>query len=93
MRAVKSQISLGTWFLHADNEDSDQPGQIPRLIRVFAGRTGHCVVLSCCGSFQCMNPRGRKIVADKKEHYSPHLIAVCSRPKCKPLGLTVVPYS
>ena len=30
-------------FLHADSEDSDQTGQMPRLIRVFAGRTGHFV--------------------------------------------------
>ena len=30
-------------FLHADGEDSDQTGQVPRLIRVFAGRTCHFV--------------------------------------------------
>ena len=30
-------------FLHADSEDSDQTGQMPRLICVFAGRTGHFV--------------------------------------------------
>ena len=30
-------------FLHADSEDSDQTGQMPRLIRVFAGHTGHFV--------------------------------------------------
>ena len=30
-------------FLHADSEDSDQTGWIPRLLRVFAGRTGHFV--------------------------------------------------
>ena len=28
-------------FLHADSEDSDQTGQMPRLIGVFAGRTCH----------------------------------------------------
>ena len=27
-------------FLHADSKDSDQTGQMPRLIGVFAGRTG-----------------------------------------------------
>ena len=32
-------------FLHADSNDSDQPGRVPRLIRVFPGRTGHFVVL------------------------------------------------
>ena len=30
-------------FLHADSEDSDQTGRMPRLIRVFAGRTDHFV--------------------------------------------------
>ena len=28
-------------FLHVDSEDSDQTGQMPRLIWVFAGHTGH----------------------------------------------------
>ena len=28
-------------FLHADSEDSDQTGQMPRLIGALAGRTGH----------------------------------------------------
>ena len=30
-------------FLHADSEDSDQTGRMSRLIRVFTGRTCHCV--------------------------------------------------
>ena len=30
-------------FLHADSEDSDQTGRMPRLIWVFAGRTSHFV--------------------------------------------------
>ena len=30
-------------FLHADSEDSDQTGWMPRLIRVLAGHTGHFV--------------------------------------------------
>ena len=30
-------------FLHADSEDSDHTGRMPRLIRVFAGRTCHFV--------------------------------------------------
>ena len=30
-------------FLHGDSEDSDQTGRMPRLIRVFAGRTCHIV--------------------------------------------------
>ena len=46
IRPVWSESSLCTqWvakdpmFLHADNEDSDQTGRVPRLIWVFAGRT------------------------------------------------------
>ena len=58
VRPAKTQISLGGWsessqcaqwvakdpsFLHADSEDSDQTGRIPRLIWVFAGRSYHFV--------------------------------------------------
>ena len=34
-------VAKDTWFLHADSKDSDQTGRMPRLIRVFAGRTCH----------------------------------------------------
>ena len=37
-------------FLHADSEDSDQTGRMPRLIWVFAGCTLILLVLSCHGS-------------------------------------------
>ena len=37
-------------FLHADSEDSDQTGRMPRLIRGFAGRTVTLLYLSCRGS-------------------------------------------
>ena len=37
-------------FLHADSKASDQTGQMPSLIWVFAGRTLILLVLSCCGS-------------------------------------------
>ena len=54
---VRSESSLcAQWvgkdpsFLHADSEDSDQTGRMPRLIWVFAGRTLTLLVLSCCGS-------------------------------------------
>ena len=30
-------------FLHAQSEDSDQSGRMPRLIRVFAGHKSHFV--------------------------------------------------
>ena len=53
VRPAKTQISLGihpVWrvakdpsFLQADSEDSDQTGQMPRQIWVFAGRTRHFV--------------------------------------------------
>ena len=38
-------------FLHADSEDSDQTGRMPRLIGVFAGRTATLLVLLFRGSF------------------------------------------
>ena len=48
IRPVWSESSLcAQWvakdprFLYADNEDSDRTGRMPRLIWVFAGRTGH----------------------------------------------------
>ena len=50
IRPVWSESSLcAKWvakdpnFLHADSEDSDQTGRMPRLIWVFAGRTCHFV--------------------------------------------------
>ena len=36
-------VAKGPGFLHADSEDSDRTGRIPRLIWVFAGRTCHFV--------------------------------------------------
>ena len=57
IRPVWSESSLcAQWvakdpsFLHADSEDSDQTGRMPRLIRVFAGSTFFLLVLSCRGS-------------------------------------------
>ena len=38
-------------FLHADSEDSDQTGRMPRLIWVFAVRTVTLLVLSLGGSY------------------------------------------
>ena len=58
IRPVWSESSLcAQWvakdlsFLHADSEDSDQTGRMPRLIWVFAGRTATLFVLSRGGSF------------------------------------------
>ena len=36
-------IAKGPRFLHGDSKDSDQTGQMPRLILVFIRRTGHFV--------------------------------------------------
>ena len=36
-------VDEDTSFFHAHNEDSDQTGRMPRLIRVFAGRTYYFV--------------------------------------------------
>ena len=36
-------VAKDSIFLHADSKHSDQTGQMPRLIRVFAGRTCHFV--------------------------------------------------
>ena len=36
-------VAKGPSFLHADSEDTDQTGRMPRLIWVFAGRTCHFV--------------------------------------------------
>ena len=44
-------VAKGPRFLHADSEDSDQTGRMPRLIWVFAGCTLTLLVLSCRGSF------------------------------------------
>ena len=58
IRPVWSESSLSAqWvakdpsFLHADSEDSDQTGWMPRLIWVFAGRITTLLVLSWGGSF------------------------------------------
>ena len=46
-------VAKGPRFLHADSDDSDQTGRMPRLIWVFAGRTIILLVLSSRGSFLC----------------------------------------
>ena len=55
-------------FLHADSEDSDQTGQMPRLIWVFAGRTCHLV-----GFFmrrlKCLYEHSIEVIKLKVERY------------------------
>ena len=43
-------VAMDASFLHADSEDSDQTGRMPRLIWVFAGYTLTLLVLSWGGS-------------------------------------------
>ena len=43
-------VAKGPSFLHADSQDSDQTGRMPRLIWVFAGHTVILLVLSWGGS-------------------------------------------
>ena len=57
IRPVWSETSLcAHWvakdpsFLHADSEDSDQTGRMPRLMWVFAGRTTTLLLLLWGGS-------------------------------------------
>ena len=49
-KCVCAQRRLRSAFLHADSEESDQTGRIPRLIWVFARRTSTLLVLSWGGS-------------------------------------------
>ena len=56
MRTAKTLIRLDASFLHADGEDSDQSGRMPRMIWLFAGHTVILLVLSCCGSFLLLLP-------------------------------------
>ena len=58
IRPVCSEFSLcAQWvakdpsFLHADSEDSDQTGRMPRLIWVFGRRTLILLFFSCRGSY------------------------------------------
>ena len=39
------RVAKDPGFLHADSEDSDQTGRMPRLIRILAGRTLISLVL------------------------------------------------
>ena len=47
-------------FLHADREDSDRTGRMPRLIWVFTGHTVILLVLSCRGSFESEQDKNPK---------------------------------
>ena len=55
-------VDKDTRFLHADSEDSDQTGRMPRLIWVFAGHTLILLVLSCRGSCYFRIPRSSLLI-------------------------------
>ena len=57
--AVRSLSSKDPRFLHADSEDSDQTGRMPRLIWVFSRRTVILLVLSWGGSTLLTNNKAR----------------------------------
>ena len=98
IRPVWSESSLcAQWaakdpsFLRADSEDSDQPGRMPRLIWVIAGRTCHFVgfvmmwlicnywVLRYNGHFVVLN---RMSMSCGHGHQSLFFIAYTSDTKC-----------
>ena len=58
-------------LLHADSEDSDQTGRMPRLIWVFARHTVILLVLSCRGSHDhygtCLQKQRKMKVQRKKQ--------------------------
>ena len=67
-------LAKGPSFLHADSENSDQTGRMPRLIWVFAGRTLSLLVLSWGGSFELF---GLKKLGNKIPTYWPIFSQTC----------------
>ena len=65
-------------FLHADSQDSDQTGRMPRLIWVFAERTVTLLILSCRGSCLLLGAFGFYHMNSLLIH---HLYLTCS---CSP---------
>ena len=55
-------------FLHADSEDSDQTGRMPRLIWVFAGRTCHLVGF-VMRRLKCLYEHSIAVIKLKVERY------------------------
>ena len=78
IRPVWSESSLcAQWvakdpsFLHADSEDSDQTGRMPRLIWVFAGHTDHIIGLSWGGSNHETNSEAEEQIRPKAGYRPP----------------------
>ena len=92
-------------FLHADSEDSDQTGQMPRLIWVFAGRTAILLVLSCHGSntlLICSTESVRQVILRGKYWKQVNSLYLwifwmvmikflCTRNKCRLLYFVIMP--
>ena len=57
LSAWRKLMSLSPHWAHS--KDTDQTGQMPRLIWVFAGRTVILLVLSCHGSFSVTTSIGK----------------------------------
>ena len=81
------QASFAQWvakdpsFLHADSEDSDQTGRMPRLNWVFAGRTLILLVLSCRSS-NVPQPAMSLINIKTYFHFESFIDAIqCSKPE------------
>ena len=60
-RLRSAWVAKNPSFLHADSEDSDQTGRMPRLIWVFAGCTAILLVLSCRGSIELVHSMVRNL--------------------------------
>ena len=59
-------VAMDPRFLHADSEDGDQTGRMPRLIWVFAEHTVTLLVLSCRGSFSLFYRLGQSVMEQSK---------------------------
>ena len=85
-------------FLHADSEDSDQTGRMPRLIWVFAGRTLILFVLSCRGSNEIhFNPIEKLLLGLTKQVYEAEFLGKSNNlwqnnPHCDRTYLALVTY-
>ena len=64
-------VAKGPTFLHADSEDADQTGRMPRLIWVFAGRTLTLLVLSCRGSYDLTEATHPQVLLLNLNHGGP----------------------
>ena len=102
IRPVWSESSLcAQWvvkdpsFLHADSEDSDQTGRMPRLIWVFAGRT-HTLLVYVAAQLYLLLPdldngpvcKSHLVRTKSLSYHGPDQIWLCNRGllKCKDHG-------